>query len=440
MVKSGANIDIAFRNGLKDFEVLPPPEVWNNIHPVINRKPKSFIFMRAAALIALLLTMSFLAYRWTREMPTGLDSTVLALNEESFSSETTTDILSPVIVPSKGENNIRVATEDLADSTQQFLTVDVIEDNASAEIAYIQETNSLSINNRNILAGADVGALKSSPDNSFITDDFVEPFMPVNDKIVDNNRWSIAAMASPTYYSSFSSGNDELSKQMSSSEQPVISYTGGVAFAYKVNKRFSVQSGLFYSSVGQEVGGINSFGGFQKYDFTKGDRNFEVLTTSGTIYTNNADVFLIAEGSGDRIITNYTNDVFDPEKASLQYINNNLRQNFSYIELPIILRYKFVDKMIDFNLIGGLSYNMLVNNAVYTVTDGGKYFIGKTEGVNMITVSSSLGMGMEYNFSDKFSLNLEPTFRYYLNPFNQVAGSVLHPYSFGIFSGISYKF
>ncbi|MCX6321282.1 MAG: hypothetical protein NTX93_05670, partial [Bacteroidia bacterium] len=79
-------------------------------------------------------------------------------------------------------------------------------------------------------------------------------------------------------------------------------------------------------------------------------------------------------------------------------------------------------------------------NSVYTMVDGGKYPIGETEGLNLFTVSSSLGMGMEYSFSDKLSLNLEPTFRYYLNPFNEIAGSKNHPYSFGIFSGVSYKF
>jgi hypothetical protein len=60
--------------------------------------------------------------------------------------------------------------------------------------------------------------------------------------------------------------------------------------------------------------------------------------------------------------------------------------------------------------------------------------------LNPLTLSSSLGMGMEYNISGKLSLNLEPTFRYYLNPFSVTTGSFIHPYSFGIFSGVSYKF
>ena len=76
---------------------------------------------------------------------------------------------------------------------------------------------------------------------------------------------------------------------------------------------------------------------------------------------------------------------------------------------------------------------MLVNNSVYTMVDGGKYPVGKTEGLNFYN-EQFIGMGMEYNFSKKLSLNLEPTFRYYLNPFN-TCRILIHPYSFGVFSG-----
>lgn len=440
MDERGANIDIVFRNGLKDFEVLPPPEVWDNIHPVIKRKQRPFILLRAAALIAVVLSMSFLAYRWSREISTGLDSAVMALNEEAASPGISPSIDKPLYVASKENNPLKNSPKTLIENIPDNAIEPENEKATSPEVAYLQETNSLSMNNAKPLHGPLLASLNSSQKNTFKINEPDQQYLPGNSTIKGTDRWSIAAMASPTYYSRFNSGNDVLSKQLMASEQPLISYSGGVAFSYKINKRFSIQSGLYYSSIGQQVDGINSFGGFQEYNYTKGDHNFEVLTTSGTVYTNNADVFLMANGPGERILTNYTNDVFDPEKASLQYINNTLRQNFSYLELPIILRYKVIDRMIDFNLIGGVSYNLLVSNSVYTMVDGGKYPIGKTEGLNPITLSSSLGMGMEYNFSDKLSLNLEPTFRYYLNPFNEVTGSKIHPYSFGIFSGVSYKF
>ena len=148
----------------------------------------------------------------------------------------------------------------------------------------------------------------------------------------------------------------------------------------------------------------------------------------------------LSSQSTNRVITAYSNDVFDPKKASLQPVSTSMDQNFSYLELPVVLKFKLIDKTIGINLIGGLSYNLLVNNSVYTTVDGNKYSIGKTEGLNPLTLSSSLGMGMEYNLSSKISLNLEPTFRYYLSPFSDATGSFIHPYSFGIFSGFSYKF
>jgi hypothetical protein len=438
-----ANIDLAFRNGLKDYEVLPPPDVWNGIEHRMVRKERPLYFMRAAAFLAIAMTLSVLAYRWMGKISTRPENRIIALNEESSSPASTEDLSLPVSQklvslksPGLPEKTITVSYPDISQTPVPV--------NEAASFVKLPETNlRLPFNNASLDIIRHKSEISVLPATNLTVDDvsqeyqeFLAEDVPVN----RTNRWSIAALASPTYYGKINTGSDELSQQIMASEKSVISYTGGVALSYNVNKRITIQSGLFYSSVGQELDGINSFSGFQKYDYTKGGHNFEVLTTNGTIYTNNADVFLFAQGNRDRLITNYNNDVFDPQKASLDYINNSLRQSFSYLELPVFLRYKLIDRTVDFNLIGGVSYNLLVDNEVYTVIDGGKYMIGTTEGLNMFSISSSLGMGMEYKFSEKFSFNLEPTFRYYINTFNNVAGSTFHPYSFGIFSGISYKF
>jgi len=440
MDESGANIDIVFRNGLKDFEVLPPPDVWDNIHHVIKRKQRSYILIRAAAIITVVLSISFLAYRLSRELSTELDSSVIALNEEALFPGNNHDFNRPLTVAGKENNFIRSSQIAIIESAQDLTILPGNENNPFPAVAMLPEANSLSINKANHLHEPPLASLSSSKKNVFMIKESDQQYLPGNITMKGTDRWSIAAMAAPTYYSRFNSGNDENSKQLMASEQPLISYSGGVSLTYKINKRFSIQSGLYYSSLGQEVDGINSFGGFKKYNYTKGAHNFEVLTASGTVYINNEDVFLIAEGPLERVMTNGISDIFDPTKSNLKYINNTMRQNFSYLELPVILKYKVVDKTIDLNLIGGISYNLLVNNSAYTMIDGGKYPIGKTEGLNLITLSSSIGMGMEYSFSNKLSLNLEPTFRYYLNPFNEMTGSKIHPYSFGIFSGVSYKF
>ena len=438
MDKRGANIDLVFRNGLKDFEVIPPPDVWDNIRPVIKTKHRPVFLIRTAASIAVILTLSFLAYELNRQLSATTEGSVVAVNQVPVTSDAIPSYDSPVNIPRGRSNNspVLISSDEIAAQVNADKN-DVL--TATPDVYYLQETNRLSAGSSIPRQALNLASLNQSQKNSFR---IKEPDLQYPQVIIPQKgaeRWTIAALASPTYYSQMGSGGTQYVQQLAASEQPLISYSGGVAFSYKISKRLSVQSGLYYSSLGQEVEGINSFTGFRPYDNTKGDHNFEVATTNGTIYTNNTDVFLLASGPVERISTSFTNDVFDPKKANLQYINNTLHQTFSYVEMPVLVRYKFIDKTIDFNLVGGVSYNLLVNNLVYTVVDGSRINVGETEGLNLITVSSSLGMGMEYNISQKLSLNLEPTFRYYLNPVSGTTAST-HPYSFGIFSGVSYRF
>jgi hypothetical protein len=438
MSEKGANIDLLFRNGLKDYEVLPPAGVWEGVKSSGKLKSRPFILLRVAAAATILLTVSFFTYQWSRDIGRTEDTAIaFKAGNPSVPGAVADNYLPPEqanisnIIPS-----VEVNPEDMSPYVQVVTSESI--DSPGPVFRYGQNFNiSLS-------ESPNTGGLFTKPEyaaeQSKISTKLPE-FQYLPDEIAPKkeNRWSIAAMASPTYYSKFSSGSDELSKQLMEAEDPVISYTGGLGLSYKISKRFSIQSGLYYSTMGQTLDGINTFGGFRQYDNSKGDNNFEILTSSGTISASNPDVFVNADAS-NRVITKYTNDIFDPKKASLQYINSSLTQSLSYLELPVILRYKIIDKTIGINVIGGMSYNLLVNNSVYTEVDGSKYVIGDTRGLNPLSLSSSLGMGMEYNFSKKLSLNLEPTFRYYLNPFSVSSGTYLHPYSFGIFSGVSYKF
>jgi hypothetical protein len=441
MVNRGANIDMVFRNGLKDYEVLPPAEVINSILPLIKQEPKSFIFLKSAAMIVVLVSLGFLTYLLTRDVSSGFNDSEMAFIIEASSPVTSHTIERSQNIISKktsfvrnsSESKIEILPERVIESENEIIT--------SQEIPFLYKPRTLSLSNAKLQRGI-FSSSTSTPQNSVFTLKSTDPVYQIeNPPANGNEKWSIAAMASPTYYSRFNAGNDAVSKQLMSTEQALISYTGGVAFSYKVNKRFSIQAGLSYSSLAQSIDGVNSYTGFQKYNDSKGSSAFRVLTSNGTIYTRNSDVFITA-GSGmpQRVVTSYTRDVFDPKQANLQFVSSDIHQNFSYLELPVMLRYKIIDKKVDVNLIGGMSYNMLVGNSVYTMVDGSKYDVGETAGLNKMTVSSSLGMGMEYSLSEKLSFNLEPTFRYYLNPFNGTTSSSVHPYSFGVLSGVSYRF
>jgi len=428
-----ANIDVVFRNGLKDYEVLPPPEVWDKISPAVLKQQRAYIILRAAAMIAVLVTLGFLTYTWNNEVSDSLISTPLASYPDVQSPAVT--IPEEMLIADAGYVKRSSSPEPVPESS--VVTADLkVENNFSSQ----RNTSHLVADGLSQDVSGESRFRNSEPVTVSLNIPVSETIfqdIPAGDK---KERWSIAALVSPTYLSNFQTGNNEAVRQLGTIEQPVVSYAGGLALSYKVNRRFSVQSGLYYSSYGNELTGITSFGGFQNYDQAKGNRNFEVQTTNGTVYTDNSDVYLVDAASDTRMSAYIDNSKFDPTKASLEYLNSSLMQNLSYLELPVILRYKLVDRAIDFNLIGGVSSNLLVNNSVYTSLDGTKYEVGRTAGLNSVTFSSSLGMGMEYSFSKNLSLNFEPTFRYFLNPFSNTEGIGVHPYSFGIFSGISYKF
>lgn len=441
MDDNSANIDLVFRNGLKDYEVLPPGEVWSKIRPGIRKKQRPLYILRIAAAAAVLLSLGFLVYRYGARLKTVPDPEVM-----TQAAEPEIPVLRPLRNrEARQENRVRQAEIQLIAKAYEpqvrDLPVEIMLNDPEniPDTAFRWGSEIISLSDRDIRKPGLPELFRSEIEN-FTNEDPATLFKPVTEVRERSDKWTIAALVSPTYYTSFYSGSDEITSRIMDNEHPVFSYSGGLAFAYRINKRVSVQSGLYYSSFGHELSGISAFSGFQPYDYTKGDRNFEVRTTTGRVYTNNADVFLVDSRSDERITTMYTVDYFDPAKAELQYLDNSLRQSFSYLELPVIFRYKLIDKNIDFNLVGGLSSNILVNNSVYTSDNGSRYQVGRTEGMNLLTFSSSLGMGMEYNFSGNLSLNLEPTFRYYLNPFNQTTGLNIHPYSFGIFSGISYRF
>ncbi len=435
-----ANIDVLFRNGLKDYEVLPPPEIFDNIRPAIRRSQKPLLILRAAAMITVVISLSFLAYRWSLQISSGLADNSLIMDPESEAP--VFSIPSSPVIQSMTANSRRVLLSDAsgADLTTTDPALSSITNYDPGDVTSQSYANDPPVSD--ILfkpeSKPEIWDNKIGSRLTLVVDPLKFDTEIATKEMI--NRWSVGALVSPTYYSTFLTGNRILADQIMSEEQSRLSYSGGVALSYKINKRFTIQSGLYYSSFGQDLKGIYSYGGFQKYDVTKDDHNFEVLTSGGLVYTSNADVFLYEANAGARIITKYTNDVFDPGKANLQYLDNSLRQNFGYLELPFYVKYKIVDKRIDFNIIGGLSSNLLVSNNVYATLAGGKYTVGKTEGMNPVTFSSSLGMGMEYYLSKNITFNLEPTFRYYLNPFNEVSGMKIHPYSFGVFSGLSYKF
>lgn len=120
--------------------------------------------------------------------------------------------------------------------------------------------------------------------------------------------------------------------------------------------------------------------------------------------------------------------------------NYNLKQQAGYLEIPLVVRYKIIDRRMDFLLLGGINTNVLMSNNASLVDNKEIIANGKIEGLNPLTFSSSVGMGISYAISDRFNLSVEPTMKILLNSLNKQSGYDSRPYAVGIFTGISYQF
>ncbi|MEA1887719.1 MAG: outer membrane beta-barrel protein [Bacteroidota bacterium] len=436
MVKSDSHIDVLFRDGLKDTEVLPPASVWENIEPVIRKKKGVGLFLRIAAGIAILTSLALMAYFYAGK--------VLDINSEQAMASAGNN-LSILFEPSyidipveapKGEVVAEkppvplASTDEPLPGSENDLMPGQISNHQKVDLAYEKLNN-------NVLRYSDVPAevpVRTSPSVVFISEIFpVEPVTEVKQK-----RWKLGAMISPTYLSNSLKTANRVLSQVNNNEKAVLSYTGGFSLSYSMTGRLSIQTGLYYSSLGREVEGVTSYSGFESFASSKSGVLFGVRTSSGTVNSTNTDIYLL-DIEGDRIDGYYSVDDFDPVKSGLTTFGNQLRQNFEYLEIPVIVRYKLIDRKIDFNILGGMSYNFLLGNQTWAINnEGSKVLIGSTEGIDHLLLSSSLGMSMEYELSDRLSLNLEPQVRYYLNTGGDLGSG--NPYTFGIFSGMHFRF
>jgi hypothetical protein len=432
------NIDIVFRNGLKNMEVLPPADVWDNIPPMPVRNQGYRVAMRIAAGISILVALTLLASSYFRSNNGSGDITELAMAADDQLPEriTPVEVSTPVDAEDNTASGSIIEPSELARANETIFTGLVNVPAASTLISDFRQTQenvkannqppvssdeitvivSPAVTGRNDLPSQAVGSAKTAPTAL---------------------RFEVGASVSPAMGFSSASNNTRLA-ELINSEQTRPTYSTGLTFGYKISPRLTIQSGIGLSSVGQTITGVDVFAGLSDFYAVKGAYLYSVETASGTILAGNTDLYLT--DNANRVSTTIPGNMADPSKYNLTQVSNNIHQVFRYLELPIIIRYKVIDQKVGLNFSGGMSYGYLVDNFAYANDGANVIPIGRTEGVNIHSISSQLGLGMEYNISTNISFNLEPVFKYYVTPVNNLSGTLYKPYSVGFFSGVFFKF
>lgn len=238
------------------------------------------------------------------------------------------------------------------------------------------------------------------------------------------NRWSVATVVAPVFYNSFTATGSPLDLQFDNSpKQGSQSVSYGVKVGFKLNKKWSVQSGVAMVDMGYSVG-----------DVYINPSPMAASRLENVDYTSTATILNI---STQNIINSS-----QIETSLTEPITGSLNQEYGYIEVPLEMKYSLTNRRLGVHLIGGFSTLFLNSNTVYVETPEFSSELGEAKNLNDIDFSGNVGFDVDYNINKHLYINVAPMLKVYTNTFskNYENSNNVKPYLFGVYTGLNYKF
>lgn len=493
------NIDQFFKKEFNDFSPEIPVGMWEGIHQKLaeNQKKKVLpLYFRIAAGAAIFISLStgagFLIWSTSNNnaiissKPNNLEITknssekIVAasiIGQTNNYNQTGHESKKPMsILFNKSKNSEKNIQNSTAYSSVKGNSI-APEQNAGSNsdsikmIAPTQATN-FSYVNENISIASNIGnEFRDSDKNALISKDTVKieeatptkieneladisqfDFVEVDEinELAHASKWSVGGEGGPQYtYRNITSGYSTSSvAESNKAETGVIAYAGGVNIEYQPSRRFTIQSGIYYSKMGvgqpatRDKVEINNFATANNvgsnnsnvvvvYSFPNSSVEFEGSDLETTVTADNKNL-------GGKF---YENSTRIPEKENSVTENVSSWRYFDYVEFPVIARFILLDRKIGMHLLGGLSTNILMKKSVHVDSQNSAPSGVEVSNANKLNYSSTVGFGFGYNLSKQIKFTLEPQFKYYLSQQQYSESSfAVHPYSFGVMTGVKYIF
>lgn len=482
-MKKDKNIDKLFRDKLLDYEQQPPAWLLENVLAGVAgaKRKRKIVFWRAAGVAAALL-LAFVA-GWqvnymnqknltptvveSKKSAQGTNETTNALPDKEIVQSKTQDVQSTRIPRfATAEDSSKVTNSDQSGKNDQLATrVSHPDKNTLTALSVNPHRDdfillhSLKAINRvvgpkdqiaNVLHEKKANRSAIEPQELTIDQQIMEQNqqqLRVQNEKRKNAHWLVGAQVSPAYSVNRSSHSAQYASNMLiySSNTPV-ELGGGLSVEVRRGKRWSLQSGVYYSGVGQSSSNQppatrQISGYYASATSSNGAEYFNAqvnIEDSKMMINSQAGVIeLKTIPTGMELGTNLE----DKTMASAVVISDaRFIQNFQYLEIPLYLRYTLIDTRFDVDLMGGVSSNVLVGNQTYMESNTGKSLVGKTQDMQEMNYSGTFGLGLKYGVSKRIYLNLEPRIKYYLHSLNSNSAVTYKPYTIGVYTGISYQF
>jgi len=445
-MKDRKHIDRLYQEKFKDFESTPREAVWKNISARLQKKerkrgilPLWYKIAGVAAVLALFINFS----------------------NEFFSKKSKINNQAFVALADENFGEIRIAssayTQNMIRSSKvlQALIKESknLEANEALEAEYHRKNIKMN-SPKNISQAPNLKIVSKNSAYTFLDhnkpelqiasiDQEVQPEIQLRDLPIPNSeneketakiiektipykKLRVSTTAAPIYYDNFGSGNtiDEQFANNQGSSEITISY--GINFAYQISEKIRIRSGI------------------SKVDLSYNTKDIAFTAAvnpsalSGINYNGNTPNYRI-ENRSVRPFSNISASTEFNRASLASPTAGYLNQKLGFIEVPLEIEYVIIDKQIGLNIIGGGSTLFLDKNMISLNSSDFSTNLGEGNNLNKVSFSTNIGIGIDYDISPQFQLNLEPIFKYQINTFSNGTGDV-KPYYFGVYSGFSFKF
>jgi len=249
---------------------------------------------------------------------------------------------------------------------------------------------------------------------------------------VSNGKWSAGPSIAPVYFNGIGEGSPvhSIFAQNVKSGNTNLSY--GLSVAYEITPKLRVRSGVHKVDYGYDTDNIEFSSSLQASASERIENIDYAANSKNLIVTSKAKSFAISELAN-------SDAALELSAASTSARNGKMAQQLGYLEIPLELDYALIDRKFGVNLVGGISSLFLLDNLVTLTSEDLTTEIGEANNVNNVNFSTNMGFGVNYKFTPKIQLNIEPVFKYQLNTFSDVSGD-FRPFSVGVYSGLNFRF
>lgn len=449
------NLDHLFKNALRNRSSEPPPHIWKNIEADLHSRRKKYIpwWIRSVAAVALAAAAAIWLLqirdeeaqkmKWVMILPPVMENIKLPENLVPLAAENTPETPqavgqadSPLSQVSREPVVVAdIYSEPFHSSNKKIEQINVIACNGLTKIE--SAPTQLSIKEvslrKNIIPLVNGQALKNGEAYHALLKADARAVTGEENKEKNEQRlkFALSGHVAPVYTSGtyHTTATNARGYQYSNSQMSgTMNVSGGLKLSIAADKKLSIQTGIFYSRMGQQTDEKISHP--QSMAFESGishEPQDYIVTPWGNLKSRTKPV------------------AYRSEEAVLLSNNNNSRtagieQVFNTVEIPLALRYRFFDQKLKLSVAGGFSGNFIVDNNVYMIKGTEKEYVGSTEDIRRFNLSTDLGLGIEYPIARNIKVMLEPGFKYYLQSISQNAQIDFKPYVFSLSTGIGIEF